>query len=100
MKETRALEFNVFFCASSPCLCSVQFFLLKIETVDVVSIESTLIIFPCRILTLCTYVHTYHRLEKRLSMLDPQALDALRLKATALKNELESASRVKTSAGR
>ena len=44
-------------------------------------------------------VHTYHRLEKRLSMLDPLALDALRLKATALKNELESASRIKTSAG-
>jgi hypothetical protein len=32
-------------------------------------------------------------------MLDPLALDTLRSKATALKNELESASRVKTSPG-
>jgi hypothetical protein len=48
---------------------------------------------------LVTYVRAYPRLEKRLSMLDPLALDTLRSKATALKNELESASRVKTSPG-
>ena len=33
-------------------------------------------------------------------MLDPVALDALRSKATALKNELESANRVKMSPGK
>jgi hypothetical protein len=115
-----ALHIPYFFCISSTnpspyslftALSSCQIFLLSFGLLYAHFFKHKFHFFPILLIHLLRHIclkniiliikiaFPLYRLEKRLSLLDAASLDVLRVKATALRSELEAASKIKSSQG-